>query len=610
MCRALYRLLWLSGLMSWGLLSEPGGAQPLFESVTDQAFSRSYRPAIAMTFGDYNNDGWPDLFIAEGRTHSDASTSIRGIALLHNQGNGRFADRSDLLPADLALPAKGGGAVFGDYDNDGDVDLYVPTGSWWGRGLDRLLRNDRGTFHDVTLQAGLTDSLPTDNVIWLDYDRDGYLDLYTGHWLWNGRDEGGGDQSPLDPATLRNALYRNRGDGTFEETTQAAGLDTSLYAGTELAHLYGGSAQGMVAGDFDDDGWPDLYLGVFLAPNRLFLNDGRGGFRDATTGDIGDVGQAFGMAVGDINNDGALDIFQAAGGGGGQFRSLLLLNLGGGQFADFTEGVGLSALGSENVLGARFADIDNDGDLDLMTAQPHFLFLNDGDGFFQDATAQTGLTGIELDLTFVDYDLDGFLDVAFRRSSGSSDWGGLFRNRGNDNHYLRVELVGVESNRTGIGARLLATAGERTQRRDVFGGNGFALGETTAHFGLGPHAQVDRLEIRWPSGRVDILTDIPADQKIRVFEGRETYQTVRPTTWEWEKVPQVLTAESTVEVELAVRPALFEPEADVVQVTADLSALGGPRGATPGGRPRRRLSVANDPGHRWPPRRQVGFPAD
>ena len=563
------RLLAFGGLLYIALLPGPAVAQPFFKSVTDQAFSRSYFAAVGLAFGDYNNDGWPDMFVAEGRTRTGQRGSIRGVALLANQGDGRFVDRRDLLPADLTRPPKGAGAVFGDYDNDGDLDLYVPTGSWWNVGRDRLLRNDRGVFRDVGPEAGLTDSLPTQNAIWLDYDRDGYLDLYTGHWLdWAYPDLG------LDQGALRNALYRNRGDGTFAETTRAAGLDIDLYAGTERAPLGGGSATGMVAGDFDDDGWPDLYLGVFLAPNRLFLNDGAGGFRDATTGDIGDVGQAYGAAVGDINNDGALDIFQAAGGGAVKFRSLLLLNLGGGQFADFTEGVGLAALGNLNLIGTRFADIDNDGDLDLLTGEPHFLFLNDGDGFFEDATAQSGLTGSQLDLTFVDYDRDGFLDGAFLRDRGEDEtWGGLYRNRGNDNHHLKVELAGVASNRQGIGARLWATAGSLRQVREIFGGNGLTMDEPIAHFGLGERTRVDSLVVRWPSGQVDVLTDIAADQQIRVFEGRGTYQAVRPTTWE--KI-EVSTSGSMVDVALAVRPVLFEAGAEVVQVTADLRELGGP----------------------------------
>jgi hypothetical protein len=158
--------------------------------------------------------------------------------------------------------------------------------------MNRLLRNDRGVFREVTLAAGLTDSLPTDNAIWLDYDRNGYIDLYTG----NQRNPKG------------NILYRNNGDGTFVDVTEGAGLKVTLRPEE-------GSNGGMAAGDFNDDGWPDLYMGVYESANRLFLNNGQGGFTDATTREIGDVGQAYGVAIGDIDNDGDLEIFQAAGGG-------------------------------------------------------------------------------------------------------------------------------------------------------------------------------------------------------------------------------------------------------------------------------------------------------
>ncbi|MEW6755763.1 MAG: VCBS repeat-containing protein [Candidatus Latescibacterota bacterium] len=219
--------------------------------------------------------------------------------------------------------------MYGDYDNDGDLDLFVAVGSPFAVGKSILLRNDRGTFRDVALEAGLTGSLGTDNAVWLDYDRDGYLDLYIGN-------PGCGTlEQPV-----YNLLYRNRGDGTFEDVTERAGLMLQL-GSTDAGGCGGGSNGGMAAGDFNDDGWPDLYVAVFSAPNRLFLNDGQGRFRDATTAEIADPGEAFGVAVGDTDNDGDLDIFQASGGNDDlnlPYRSPLLLNLGQGQFVDFTEG--------------------------------------------------------------------------------------------------------------------------------------------------------------------------------------------------------------------------------------------------------------------------------
>ena len=172
--------------------------------------------------------------------------------------------------------------------------------------FNRLLRNDRGRFREVTAEAGLLDSLPTDNALWLDYDRDGFIDLYTGNLSC-------GDHP--DPE-VRNLLYRNQGDGTFIDMTEASGLHVLLKEpdpNDEDDTCIGGSNGGMVAGDFDDDGWPDLYIGVLLDRNRLFLNRGNGTFIDATTGEIDDVGEAFGVAVGDYDNDGFIDLFLGAG---------------------------------------------------------------------------------------------------------------------------------------------------------------------------------------------------------------------------------------------------------------------------------------------------------
>ncbi|MBT4499160.1 MAG: T9SS type A sorting domain-containing protein [Gemmatimonadetes bacterium] len=528
------------------LLVGPSDGQTVFMDVTDQADISRRIQGRATTFGDYDNDGWPDLFIAE----------TNRLRLYHNEGDGIFAEGNAAIQAEISPKEKGSGALFGDYDNDGDLDLFVPFGNFSSlqREMNMLLRNDRGVFVNVAEEAGLTDALPTDNAIWLDYDRDGHIDLYTGNLAFQ----------PDDP-TVRNKLYRNEGDGTFTDATEAAGLNIELHP------RFGGTHGGMAAGDFNDDGWPDLYVAVFGDRNRLFLNDGAGGFVDVTTNQIGDPGEVSGIAVGDINNDGDLEIFQGAGRSSGSedipFRSLLLLNLGEGAFLDVTESVGLPGLTS-NPAGVNMADVDNDGDLDLLTASPHFLFLNDGNGVFADSTAFSGIGGrVAFTVSFASYDLDGFLDVVFGA-------GGLWRNRGNGNHWLRVELVGVESNRNGIGARLLATSGALQQMREMLGGLGYNQDELVAHFGMGSHTLVDELEIRWPSGRVDVLTDVPADQKIRVIEGRGEWYPTPSTVWTVEP-PQQMIYGREVNFVTEVRPALFEPRAEITSVTADLSSLGG-----------------------------------
>ena len=341
--------------------------------------------------------------------------------------------------------------------------------------------------------------------IWLDYDRDGHLDLYSSRFFGN----------PL----RGNRLFRNNGAGLFVDRTAASGLDSLFHPQA------GGSIGGIAGGDFNNDGWPDLYIGnsafplfgdATNLPNRLFLSDGQGGFVDATTSEIADEGLALDLAVGDIDNDGDLDIFQTATADDIEAgsRNLMLLNLGDGQFLDVTEGVGLgvSILGSSAV-GSVFADVDNDGDLDLIigisqtrSGPENFLLLNDGSGIFTDATNQSGIDEIGGDLAFGDFDEDGFVDLFY--PSYTRNRASFYRNNGNNNHWLRVELIGIESNRNGIGARLFAHAGDLRQMREILGGLGRQQDEKVAHFGLAQHTQVDRLEIRWPSGQVDVLENI------------------------------------------------------------------------------------------------------
>ena len=549
------------------LLPSVGETQTLFTDVTEQVGLDAFLGLNArnVVFVDFDNDGFQDVCFTENRS------SARRIGLFRNTGNGRFVDQTFRLPADLHVERGRAGAIFGDYDNDGDEDLFLPV-----LVHNVLLHNDRGLFSRVDAGSDLTDSLDTDNAIWLDYDRDGHLDLYVGN-IYTGQTD----------APRANRLLRNNGDGTFADRTAAAGLEILIHPEMEEfpRRMAGGSNGGMAAGDFNDDGWPDLFVGVFGHPNRLFLNDGQGGFQDATTGDVGDEGEAFIVAVGDYDNDGDLDIFQGSGSDGLTSRSQLLLNLGEGQFLDVTEavGLGLEILGT-NTDGVVFADIDNDGDLDLVAGRvekgsgdeqhdENLLLLNNGMGRFVDQTAASGIADIGAYTAVGDYDEDGFVDLLY--SSFTRDLTALYRNNGNDNHWLRVELVGIESNRNGIGSRLLATWDDLTQMREILGGVGRQEDERVVHFGLGDRTRVDRLEIRWPSGQVDVLTDIPADQKIRVFEGREGFHVVRPTRWE-HNLPEEVTRETTLIMEAVVHPSLFEADATVTRVTADLSALGGP----------------------------------
>ena len=427
------------------LLAVPAAAQPFYQLVEEALdLPVDFRPRT-MAWNDYDSDGRPDLFIAEGGTPEWGR-----IALLHNEGNGRFANRSAQVQGDIPVQQKGGGAVFGDHDNDGDHDLYLPVGVYRGdlAAANPLLDNDRGTLSALAATGDLADVLPTDNAIWLDYDRDGLLDLYTGNLSCF-------DDEPW----VHNRLYRNTGSG-FADVTRAAGLETVMQEGC------GGSNGGMAAADFDDDGWPDIYVGVFADPNRLFVNQ--------------------------------------------------------------------------------------------------------GDGTFVEHTVDSGIGRTGNSLSFGDYDLDGFLDVV-TVGDGS---GGLYRNQGHFGHWLRVELVGTESNRSAIGARLRATAGDLSQTREVLGGRGYEQDELVAHFGLGRHSWVDTMEIRWPSGRTEVVEDIPADQQVRIIEGQGRFHPVRAALW-LQAPPDSFAASQPARVRALVRPAPFEEGARVTRVTADLSPLGG-----------------------------------
>ncbi|MEW6749771.1 MAG: FG-GAP-like repeat-containing protein [Candidatus Latescibacterota bacterium] len=545
-------------IASGALLGGPGGAQTVFSNVVGEGGCQSWG-AEGMAVGDFNNDGWPDLAIAQGTAGGGR------LVLLENLGQSRFADRTSAIRGPLSAEPKSGGLCFADYDNDGDLDLFVPVGRLAAGGSDMLLRNDRGVFVDVAPQAGVGTALPSYGATWLDHDRDGHLDLYVGHWAG----------SPSDPAA-RNQLYHSRGDGTFKDFTQNTGLGWPLAAA-------GGSMGALAAGDFDDDGWPDLYIAGFGGPGHLLLN-GDGRFHDATGGDMAHPSGAAGAAVGDIDNNGSLDLFQAGGAApqvGETLRSPLFVNLGGADFVEIAEGYGLTAYSGTPAAGAALADFDNDGDLDLVTATPALLHLNQGDGIFAASTTASGIAEAGgRTLTVGDWDLDGSLDVALGGDpmlAAGDAAGGLYLNTGSPHHYLQVEVAGVRSNRTGIGARVIATAGGLQQWREITSSTGPHQHEMVAHLGLGEHTRVERLEVRWPSGGTDVLEDVPADQRLRVLEGQQGYQRVEPAVWTIPP-PDSLVAGTLFRGTVAVRPALFEAGARIERVVAEMGAAGGPEG--------------------------------
>ncbi len=485
---------------------------------------------------DYNGDGLDDAYVTD---------SLGPNALFRNNGDGTFTDvavRTGV--ADRDGHSNGGCAA--DYDNDGDQDLYVTN-----HGPSRLFRNeDDGTFVDASASSGAVDpdpSLKSTGCAWGDYDRDGLLDLVvvrhfrelTSRTLVEGT---------FHEEVRSLALYRNAGDGSFTDDTELLGHtlppSRSRY-GEPLGNLWGAGFQpGWL--DYDDDGDPDLYVandwGTFTNPNVLWRNDGPaddGGwlFTDVSEESGADVAiEAMSVTVGDYNVDGRLDVFVT------NVGASVLLRGDGERFANVSADAGteVAMIGVEKRVtwGSAFLDYDNDGLEDLyivsgflkptvnpqnapsyMRRQHNRLLWNRGDATFEDVSDGSGADddGVGRGLAYLDMDGDGCLDLLVGNLGGNAK---LFRNTcSSGNNWLVVSLAGTRSNRDGIGARITLETDGRTQIREVSGGGSF-MGQhmRPAHFGLGPAQIVDRLIVRWPSGTIQTLTDIPASQRISVTE--------------------------------------------------------------------------------------------
>jgi len=439
----------------------------------------TYPPLEDTTFstgvacGDYDNDGDLDIYLANCGSPNK---------LFRNEGGGIFVDATS---SPLDDPDCGCGVAWADYDNDGDLDLYVTiclTGN-------RLFRNEGGgSFVDAT--TGPLWDYPACGVAfsWGDFNNDGDLDIY------------------LVNCDSTNKLFRNDGGGTFvDATSDPLGCP--------------GENRAVSCADYDNDGDLDIYLvnGAML-PNKLFRNDGGLVFVDATSGPLGDLGSARGVDWGDYDNDGDLDIYFANYNEGNK----LLRNDGGGTFVDVTTPVLADGGNPTNV---AWADYDNDGDLDLFIAKVHSVFQgeikllrNDGNGVFVNATSGAlADTGIWYGATLGDFDNDGDLDIYVANAGGSNRL--LMNQKGSTNHWLHVNLVGIVSNRSAIGARVRAVSGSLSQIREISGGSGYySQNSLTAEFGLGSMTLVDTLKIRWPSGIVQTLTAVPVDTLLVITE--------------------------------------------------------------------------------------------
>jgi hypothetical protein len=492
---------------------------------------------------DYDGDGWTDLFFVNGSTF-DGPAGAPVNHLYRNKGDRTFEDVT--AAAGLAAGGWGQGACVGDYDNDGHDDLFVT-----GWGSVRLYHNDgEGRFREVTEAAGLRVGPHTwsTSCAFVDYDRDGRLDLFVARYIdfdpastprpASGLCRYRGLPVACGPPGLpggHNALYRNRGDGTFEDVSERA----------RIAAAGGTYALGVSTLDFDGDGWTDLYVADDSSPSVLYRNNHDGTFADvaASAGcaysEDGRAQAGMGVAVGDYDRDGRMDIFKTNFAGD---TSTLYRNAGGTcEDRTFAAGLGINTrwLG----WGTAFADFDNDGWLDLFLAnghvypevrrlkaeagyeQPKVFYWNRGNGRFEDATARVGMPLTERKAArgaaFGDIDNDGRIDVAIANVNDRPD---LYRVSGGEpRHYVELKLQGTVSNRDAIGARVHLVAGgpqKVEQWQEVRGGGSYlSQNDFRVHFGLGAAAAIERLDIRWPNGREERWEQLPVDRLHVLREG-------------------------------------------------------------------------------------------
>ncbi len=479
-------------------------------------------------------DGDDDLDIIT----SSWNPSMR-LGMWRNNGNGTFTEQG--VQAGFEGITGGLNLIHADYDNDGDLDLFVLRGAWLAMGgqhPNSLLRNNgRGYFTDVTFDAGLgAKRYPTQTADFADYDHDGDLDLYIGN-------------ESLSRDGWPNELFRNNGDGTFTDVAAAAGVEDQRWT------------KGVAWGDYDGDGWEDIYLSNAGAPNRLYRNKRDGTFEDvAARAGVESPRVGFPTWWWDYDNDGRLDLM-AFNGYAPQGQdppvwnvaasymgikhngelSRLYRNLGKGRFEDATERAGFRA--HTLTMGSNFGDFDNDGWLDayLGTGYPEYeglmpnVALRNVEGRFEDVSFSSGLANLQKGhgVAFADFDRDGDQDI-FEQMGGAfpGDVMGnaLYENPGFGNHWLVVQAVGVRSNRDALGTRIKVVTrepggGRRTIYRHVDTGSSFGGNPLRQHIGLGKAARVERLELYWPrTGKTQVFRGVEVDQALRIREDAKTVE--------------------------------------------------------------------------------------
>jgi enediyne biosynthesis protein E4 len=509
---------------------------------------------------DYDNDGWLDIFLVNGTTFDAPPQGPKPTSyLFHNNRDGTFTDVTQ--KARLNASGWGQGCCVGDYDNDGYDDLFV---SYWGS--DVLYHNNGdGTFTDVSEKAGVAGAAGRwgAGCCFLDYNRDGLLDLFVANYV-NFAREGAPKPGqaiycnyhdlpvPCGPQGFSGGtsiLYRNRGDGTFQDVSEESGIahprgTSAMFFVSKNWQPTGAYGMGAAAADFDNDGWPDIYVACDSAPSLLYRNNHDGTFREVAVpagcalDENGVALSGMGVAVADYDGDGRLDIART---NFSEQVTTLYHNYGEAAFEDSSIKAGLGVNRKYLGFGVGFLDFDNDGWKDLFVAnghvysqiadkvlhvayqEPKVLYRNLGNGRFEDVSGKAGAAIRAVNLArgcaFGDFDNDGDVDIVVNNLDGPPS---LLRNDGgNRNNWIMIKCVGTRSNRSAIGARARVVSGTHSQMDEVMSGSSYySQNDLRLHFGLGQATKADRVEISWPSGAKENFQDLAVNHLYVVQESK------------------------------------------------------------------------------------------